>query len=198
MVQTARPEVRIGSGTHAGAYRSPAVGRNGVVAAAHGLAATAGLRVLFEGGTAVDGAVAVGAALGIVEPYMSGIGGGGGCMLIYEAASRTVHALDYLGTAPASATTEPFQTVDDIDADVRSATVPSILSGWLAAHERFGRLDRAALFSPRSTGRARLAVSPWSETVFRDCLAPAQARQWHECLAARRRTAERRRNRRPA
>src|SRR3954465_9556185 len=101
MVQTARPEVRIGSGVHAGAYRSPAVGRNGVVAAAHGLAATAGLRVLFEGGSAVDGAVAGGAALGIVEPFMSGIGGGGGCMLIYDAETHSVHALDYLGTAPA-------------------------------------------------------------------------------------------------
>src|SRR3954469_12841965 len=118
MVQTARPEVRLGSGPHAGAYRSPAVGRNGVVAAAHGLAATAGLRVLFEGGSAVDGAVAVGAALGIVEPFMSGIGGGGGCMLIYNAATRNVQALDYVGAAPTEASPEPFQTVDDIEADV--------------------------------------------------------------------------------
>src|SRR6202171_6830367 len=93
----------VSSGRHAGAYRAPAIGRQGVVAAAHGLAATAGLRVLFEGGSAVDAAVAVGAALGVVEPYMSGIGGGGGFMLIYEAATRTVHSLDYLGTAPDAA-----------------------------------------------------------------------------------------------
>src|ERR1700730_3953142 len=72
------------SGPHAGAYRAPAIGRNGVVAAAHGLAATAGLRMLFEGGSAVDAAVAVGAALGVVEPYMSGIGGCGGVLVPYQ------------------------------------------------------------------------------------------------------------------
>src|SRR5579859_7093225 len=138
----------VSGGPHAGAYRAPAVGRNGVVAAAHGLAATAGLRVLFGGGTAVDAAVAVGAALGVVEPFMSGIGGGGGFMLIYEAATRTVHALDYLGTAPAAADASAFSHLGEIDMDVRSATVPSVLAGWLAAHERFGRLDRAQLFQP--------------------------------------------------
>src|ERR1700682_5045135 len=140
--------VHVSGGPHAGAYRAPAVGRHGVVAAAHGLAATAGLRVLFDGGTAIDAGVAVGAALGVVEPYMSGIGGGGGFMLIYEAATRTVHALDYLGNAPVAADPSAFSSLDEIDSDVRSATVPSILAGWLAAHERFGRLDRAKLFQP--------------------------------------------------
>src|ERR1700687_3005227 len=103
----------VSGGPHAGAYRAPAVGRNGVVAAAHGLAATAGLRVLFEGGSAVDAAVAGGAALGVVEPFMSGIGGGGGFMLVYEAATQTVHALDYLGTAPAAARAGVFSSLDE-------------------------------------------------------------------------------------
>src|SRR5438132_5755522 len=102
-MQTVSAAPRLGVGPHAGAYRPPAVGRNGVIAAAHGLAATAGLRVLYGGGTAVDAAVAVGATLGVVEPFMSGIGGGGGCMLMYEAATRSVDALDYLGPAPAAA-----------------------------------------------------------------------------------------------
>src|SRR6478672_9822144 len=102
-MHTVQTAPRTNVGPHGGAYRPPATGRNGVVAAAHGLAATAGLRLLFEGGTAVDAAVAVGAALGVVEPYMSGIGGGGGSMLVYEAATRTVHTLDYLGTAPQAA-----------------------------------------------------------------------------------------------
>src|SRR5438132_4341753 len=137
-MQTVSAAPRLGVGPHAGAYRPPAIGRNGVVAAAHGLAAVAGLRALLGGGTAVDAAVTVGATLGIVEPFMSGIGGGGGCMLIYEAATRTVHALDYLGPAPAAANASPFSSVSDIDADVRAATVPSVLSGWLAAHQRFG------------------------------------------------------------
>jgi gamma-glutamyltranspeptidase/glutathione hydrolase len=158
-----------GAGPHAGAYRSPALGRNGVVASAHGLAATAGLKALFDGGNAIDAAVAVGAALGVVEPYMSGIGGGGGSMLIFEAATRTVHTLDYLGHAPAAATPAPFASVAEIDADVRSATVPSVLAGWLAAHQRFGRLNLNALFQPAIELAERgWPVSPWAETVFRE------------------------------
>jgi gamma-glutamyltranspeptidase / glutathione hydrolase len=168
MVQTARPTVHIGDGPHGGAYRSPALGRNGVVASAHGLAATAGLKALLEGGTAVDAAVAVGAALGVVEPYMSGIGGGGGSMLIFEAATRTVHTLDYLGHAPAAATAGPFTSLDEIDADVRSASVPSVLAGWLAAHQRFGRLELGALFQPAIDLAERgWPVSPWAESIFR-------------------------------
>jgi gamma-glutamyltranspeptidase/glutathione hydrolase len=161
--------VSVQIGPHAGAHRAPAVGCNGVVAAAHGLAATAGLRVLFDGGSAVDAAVAVGAALGVVEPFMSGIGGGGGFMLIYEAATRTVHALDYLGSAPAAANPSVFASLNEIDTDVRAATVPSVLAGWLAAHARFGRLDRAKLFQPAiELAEQGWPVSPWAAGIFRD------------------------------
>src|SRR5207302_3952714 len=89
-------------GPHGGAYRPPAVVMQGAVSAAHGLAATAGLRILMQGGNAVDAAVAVGAALNVVEPYMSGIGGGGGFMLIHEARTGAIHALDYVGRTPAA------------------------------------------------------------------------------------------------
>ena len=158
---------RVGAGPHAGAYRPPAIGRTGVVAAAHVLAATAGLRMLFDGGTAVDAAVAVGATLGVVEPFMSGIGGGGGFMLIYEAATRKVHALDYLGPAPAAADATAFSTIDDIDTDVRSATVPSLLAGWLAAHEHFGRLERSVLFQPAiDLAEQGWPISRWAAGIF--------------------------------
>jgi gamma-glutamyltranspeptidase/glutathione hydrolase len=127
------------------------------------------LKALLDGGTAIDAAVAVGAALGVVEPYMSGIGGGGGSMLIYEAATRSVHTLDYLGHAPAAASPTPFASVSEIDADVRSATVPSVLAGWLAAHQRFGRLDLGTLFQPAIDLAERgWPVSPWAESIFRE------------------------------
>src|ERR1700676_1470732 len=90
-------------GPHGGAYRAPAVCVHGAVSAAHGLAATAGLRILMKGGKAIDAAVAVGAALSVVEPFMSGLGGGGGFMTIYEARTGTVHVLDYVGRTPAAA-----------------------------------------------------------------------------------------------
>ncbi len=168
-MQSATYAPLIAGGPHAGAFRAPAVGRNGVVAAAHGLAATAGLRTLFDGGTAVDAAVAVGAALGVVEPFMSGIGGGGGCMLIYEAAKHSVHTLDYLGPAPDTADPTAFSSIDEIDTDVRSATVPAVLAGWLAAHERFGRLERAALFQPAiELAEKGWPLSPWAAGIFGD------------------------------
>src|SRR5579859_3338972 len=87
-------------GPHGGAYRPPAVGLQGAVSAAHGLASAAGLRILMQGGNAIDAAVAVGAALSVVEPFMSGLGGGGGFMTIYDARSGGIHVLDYVGRTP--------------------------------------------------------------------------------------------------
>lgn len=69
------------------------------VSAAHPLAAEAGTRMLHEGGNAVDASIAVACALGVVEPYASGLGGGGN-MLIYPADGREPVVYDYRETAP--------------------------------------------------------------------------------------------------
>ena len=149
-------------GPHGGAYRPPAVGMRGAVSAAHGLAATAGLRILMEGGNAVDGAVATAAALSVVEPYMSGLGGGGGLMTIHHAASGAIHVLDYVGHTPAAADPSAFSSLEEVDADIRSSGVPGTLGGWLAALERFGSRDRAAVFAPA----IELAERGWPITPF--------------------------------
>src|SRR5439155_8712008 len=109
---------------------------------------TAGLRILMQGGNAVDAAIAVGAALSVVEPYMSGLGGGGGYMLIREARTGVIHALDYVGRTPAAADPTVFADLKQLDTDIRSACVPGTLGGWLAALDRFGSLDRATVFAP--------------------------------------------------
>ena len=75
--------------------------RNGMVAAAHPLAARAGAEILQQGGNAVDAAIAVSLALGVVEPYASGIGGEG-YMVASLADGREV-AIDFRSTAPALA-----------------------------------------------------------------------------------------------
>src|SRR5262244_1884338 len=87
---------------HGLAHRPVVMGTRGAVASAHPLASMAGIRVLLEGGNAVDAAVAVGSTLNVVEPFMSGAGGIG-LMLISRAGGRERHVLDFIGLAPQGA-----------------------------------------------------------------------------------------------
>src|SRR5215468_7288596 len=83
-------------------YRKPAVeSAGGVVAAQSRDAAAAGARILAAGGHAVDAAVATSLALGTVEPWMSGLGGGG-FATIWDAKRKEVRCLDYGMVAPAA------------------------------------------------------------------------------------------------
>jgi gamma-glutamyltranspeptidase/glutathione hydrolase len=119
---------------------------NGIVASAHPLASLTGLRVLLDGGNAVDAAVATAATLNAVEPNMSGALGVGQ-MLVKAADYDEVTTLDFGGRSPAAATPEAFVGEPAIPQDdLRSALVPANLGGWLAALERFGSMDRARVF----------------------------------------------------
>ena len=149
-------------GPHEGAFRPPAVGVRGVVSSAHGLASQAGVRALMLGGNAVDAAVAVAATLAVVEPFMSGLGGGGGYMLIRDAKSGQIHGLDYLGRAPRAARGDAWTDQEAVYDDVRAACQPSAVAGWLAALERFGKLDRATVFS----FAIEIAERGWPITAF--------------------------------
>src|SRR5438477_2636502 len=81
------------------AYRPGVPGVHGLVTAGHPLAAIAGLQVLMKGGNAVDAAVAVGAALNMMEPQMNGIGGNG-FMTVYEKKTGRVYSLSMAGATP--------------------------------------------------------------------------------------------------
>ena len=128
-------------------HRSTVTGKRGMIASAHPLASVAGLRILIDGGNAVDAAVAVAAALNVVEPYMSGLGGDG-YMHIYSAREGEHKVLDYMGRAPYAATFEEVGESSSRERGPRSPIIPGACGGWLAALERYGTMDAAAVFQP--------------------------------------------------
>ncbi len=138
-----------------------------MVAAAHPLAVAAGVDVLNRGGSALDAAVAVQMVLGVVEPHASGIGGGG-FLLHYEAASRSIAVYDGRETAPAGAAPRMFLGPYSKAIPFREAVasgiavgVPGTVSLLEAAHKDHGKLAWRELFGPAiSTARDGFAVSP--------------------------------------
>jgi gamma-glutamyltranspeptidase/glutathione hydrolase len=131
---------------HRHAYRPVVMGKRGAVTSAHPLASMAGIRVLLEGGNAVDAAVAVAAALNVVEPFMSGAGGIG-LMAISRGDGRERHVLDFIGLSPRAC--DPSRaTEDELAGGPKSCATPGNLGGWLAALERFGSMGRERVFAP--------------------------------------------------
>lgn len=122
------------------------------VAAAHPLAAQAGLEMLRRGGNALDAAIAAQWVLGVVEPQSSGLGGGG-FLLWWD--GRQVHAWDGRETAPSAATATLFQTPQgkplpfgEAVASGLSVGVPGLVPMLAQAHAVHGRLTWAELFDP--------------------------------------------------
>jgi gamma-glutamyltranspeptidase / glutathione hydrolase len=133
-----------------------AVGYGGAVASVDATATGVGLDVLRRGGNAVDAAVATAAALGVTEPFSSGIGGGG-FFLYYDARTRTVHTLDGRETAPASMGPDAF--VDP----VTGAPLPF----------QRARISGVSAGVPGSLMTWQTALRNWGTTSLRDALRPA-------------------------
>lgn len=134
--------------SHTGiAHRATVTGTRGMVASAHPLASLAGLRILMQGGNAIDAAVATAAALNVVEPYMSGIGGVG-YMHIYSARQQEHKILDYMGQAAQAAQLELYDSDAKQDRGPLSPMPPGSCGGWLEALRRYGSMDAATVFAP--------------------------------------------------
>jgi gamma-glutamyltranspeptidase/glutathione hydrolase len=125
-----------------------------MVSAANPHAAKAGLEILKAGGSAVDAALAIQLMLTLVEPQSSGIGGGG-FLMYYDAATKTVSAYDGRETAPAAATPALFldengepQKFFDAVMGGKSVGVPGILRLFELAHAVHGKLPWAQMFAP--------------------------------------------------
>lgn len=130
--------------------RAVAIGMGGAVASDTVPATEAGLRVLRRGGTAADAAIAVAATLGVTDPFVAGIGGGG-YFVYYDARTHRVYTIDGRETAPAAATASlfidpatgrPLAFPTAVTSGL-SVGVPGTLATWQRALDRWGRFTLA-------------------------------------------------------
>jgi gamma-glutamyltranspeptidase/glutathione hydrolase len=184
--------------------RMPILAARGVVATSEPLAAQAGLRVLQEGGNAVDAAVAAAAALTVVEPTCNGVGGDA-LALIWDGAK--LHGLNGSGRALASHTLSLFEGLGLQQVPAKGwlpVTVPGAPAAWSDMHRRFGRRPFETLFEPaihyaasgfpvapltaqrwqlaaeryRSSSIDDASLRPWRDTFTRDGRAPQAGDLW--------------------
>ena len=164
----------------------PVLAGNGLVVSQDVLAGQVGLEILRQGGHAVDAAVAVGFALAVALPQAGNLGGGG-FLLVHDAAKRRTEAIDFRETAPAAAHRD-FYLNEQGDVDEtrirfhhQAAGVPGTVAGLALAHQRHGRLPCRRLIQPAiqlaefgipvSTGLAqslrgaRARMAPWPASM---------------------------------
>jgi gamma-glutamyltranspeptidase/glutathione hydrolase len=133
--------------------RIPVFARN-VVSTSHPLAAQAGLRMLLKGGSAVDAVIAAAATIALVEPVSCGLGGDA-FSIVWD--GKTLQGLNASGYAPDAWSPDYFKNKYGIGPNglaqapkrgVDAITVPGVVAGWAALHERYGKLPFADLMVP--------------------------------------------------
>ena len=132
------------------ATRSVVHARHGMVAASHPLAAQIGLDLLKQGGSAVDAAIGVNAALGFLEPIACGIGGDL-FAIVWDAKSRKLYGLNASGRSPKSLTADLVPPDQDGTIPLYSPyawSVTGTVDGWFELHAKFGRLEMAEVLAP--------------------------------------------------
>ena len=138
------------------------MGKRGVVAAGHPLVAEAGLRILQNGGNAIDAGVATVFAAMVIE--MNGLGMGGECPILIKARGQPVNAINGNGTAPRLATVEFYKNLRKDDPRLAhvasishatipaygplSAIIPSAVDSLLLALQKYGTLSFADIIQP--------------------------------------------------
>ncbi len=130
--------------------RSEVIAAHGMVASSHPLATQIGLEILKQGGSAVDAAIAVNAALGLMEPTGNGIGGDL-FAIVWDAKSKKLYGLNASGPAPKKLSLEYFQKnnlSEYPEFGPLPVTVPGAVAGWSELHKKFGKLPIDRLFKP--------------------------------------------------
>ncbi len=130
--------------------RSAVLAQGGMAATSQPLAVQAAIKVLQDGGNAIDAAIAANAVIGVVEPMSCGIGGDL-FAIVWDAKTKTLHGLEASGRAPEAATIEHYKSNghEEIPSfGPLSWSVPGCVDGWQSLHERFGSRPLAELLAP--------------------------------------------------
>lgn len=162
--------------------RKPATtSKGGIVAAQSGKAAAVGAEVLAAGGDCIDAVIATTFALGVLEPWMSGLGGGG-AMVLYRAKEDRYEVIDYGMRAPMSLRVEdyplsggaasdlfPWARVKD-DRNIHgpgAIAVPGVVAGMEEAHRRHARMPWKELLAPSiALAGEGLSVDWWTTVMI--------------------------------
>jgi gamma-glutamyltranspeptidase/glutathione hydrolase len=132
------------------ATRSVVLARNGIIATSQPLASAAGLRVLQQGGNAIDAAVTAAAVLSVVEPTMNGVGGDL-FAIVHDGKTKRIHGLNASGRAPAAATPDEFRKRGLQTIPYRgelSVSVPGVVDGWNELLTKHGTIGLAKALEP--------------------------------------------------
>jgi gamma-glutamyltranspeptidase len=124
--------------------------QNGIVATPHYLASQAGLRVLQDGGNAVDAIIAANSMLNVVYPHQCHIGGDL-FAIVWNPADESLSGLNASGPAPAAESIERIESLGHRSMPERGAlsiSVPGTVAGWQELSSRFGRLELGAVLKP--------------------------------------------------
>ncbi len=130
--------------------RSAVRAKHGMAATSQPLATAAAIRILQQGGNAIDAAIAANAVLGVVEPMSCGIGGDL-FAIVWDAKGKKLHGLNASGRSPALATLESFQSRGLKEIPTKgplSWSVPGCVDGWDALRTKFGSKPWSELLAP--------------------------------------------------
>ena len=133
-------------------YPQPQIAEKGMVVSGNPLATKAGISILKAGGNAVDAAIATTFAISVVEPFSSGIGGGG-FLLFYKERENTLRALDFRERAPLNADQDMFVQEGKPNSlasrdGYNSVAVPGTVYGLWRLHQENGKLPWGKLLGP--------------------------------------------------
>jgi gamma-glutamyltranspeptidase / glutathione hydrolase len=144
--------------------RPVALGRRGMVATANPLATLAGLKIFARGGNAVDAFVAAAAAVGVAEPYMSGLAGCG--VLLLTRPGHRPKVLNFLGRAPSGASRERMHGANHTSGP-QSVAVPGNLAGWARVLADYGTLPLGEVLEPAAElAESGPPLTPFDRQMF--------------------------------